>query len=87
MTEPPPPPLLVGMVATVVAGTVLDLFALLLLPFRVGGHLVPVGPALDSILEAAAGRGAKPAEKAAPVGPLAPRRGGVPRPDMPDPAG
>jgi hypothetical protein len=23
----------------------------------------------------------------APVGPLAPRRGGVPRPDMPDPAG
>lgn len=45
MTEPSSP-LLAGTTATVVAGTVVDLFSLLLLPLRVGGHLVPVGPAL-----------------------------------------
>ncbi len=30
----------------VVLGAVIDLFALLLLPTRLGGHLVPIGPAL-----------------------------------------
>jgi len=45
VTEPSSP-LLIGVTVTLVLGAVLDLFALLLLPFRVGGHLVPVGPAL-----------------------------------------
>lgn len=37
-------PLVLGVV--VVAGFVLELFCVLLLPFRVAGHLVPVGPVL-----------------------------------------
>jgi hypothetical protein len=45
VTEPPSP-LLAGTTATLVAGAVVDLFALLLLPLRVGGHLVPIGPAI-----------------------------------------
>ena len=33
-------------VVVAAAGVVVDLFALLLLPFRVGGHLVPLGPVI-----------------------------------------
>jgi hypothetical protein len=54
VTEPSPP-LLVGAAATVVVGTVLDLFALLLLPFRVGGHLVPLCALLAFVFNALLG--------------------------------
>jgi hypothetical protein len=54
VTEPSPP-LLVGATATVVAGTILDLFALLLLPFRVNGHLVPLSPVLAFVFNAVLG--------------------------------
>ena len=57
MTEPSSP-ILVGVTATVVAGAILDLLALLLLPFRVGGHLVPVGPVLVLAGNAVLGWGA-----------------------------
>ena len=40
----PPRALVIG--ALLVAGAVLDLFCLLLLPVRLSGHLVPVAPAL-----------------------------------------
>jgi hypothetical protein len=39
----------------VLVGIVLDLFALLLLPFRVGGHLVPLGPVLAFVINAVLG--------------------------------
>ena len=57
MTGPPPAdplrlPLRWAIVATVVVGGVLDLFCLLLLPLRVGGHLVPVAPVLVLALNA-----------------------------------
>jgi hypothetical protein len=54
VTEPSPP-LLVGATATVVVGTVLDLFALLLLPFRVNGHLVPLSALLAFVFNALLG--------------------------------
>jgi hypothetical protein len=41
-----PIPLAAGVVVIALLGLGLDLFALLLLPFRVRGHLVPVGPLL-----------------------------------------
>jgi hypothetical protein len=44
--------------AVVVAGGVLNLFCLLLLPFRLGGHLVPAGPLLVLVVNAAIGSGA-----------------------------
>jgi hypothetical protein len=50
-----PPPLLLGAVVTVVVGGLLDLYALLLLPFRVGGHLVPLGPGLAFVVNAGLG--------------------------------
>ena len=37
---------LLVLAAAVVLGAVVDLFCLLLLPARVGGHLVPLGPVL-----------------------------------------
>lgn len=63
MTEPLPEPvreplhLPLGPVvaAIVVAGAVLDLYCLLLLPLRLGGHLVPVGPVLVLIVNALLG--------------------------------
>jgi hypothetical protein len=42
----PPPRLALVIALVVVVGSVLDLFCLLLLPLRLGGHLVPVGPVL-----------------------------------------
>ena len=54
MTEPSSP-LLLGVAATLVLGTLFDLFTLLLLPYRVGGHLVPVGPALALLCNAVLG--------------------------------
>ena len=54
MTEPSTP-LLVGATATVVVGLLLDLLAILLLPFRVHGHLVPLGPAIAFVGNAALG--------------------------------
>lgn len=54
MTEQPTP-LLAGTVATVVVGGLLDLYSLLLLPFRVGGHLVPVAPVLAFVVNAGLG--------------------------------
>ena len=54
MTEPSTP-LLAGSVATVVVGGLLDLYALLLLPFRIGGHLVPVGVVLAFAVNAGLG--------------------------------
>lgn len=54
MTEPSPP-LLVGATATVVVGTILDLFALLLLPFRINGHLVPLCAVLAFVFNALLG--------------------------------
>jgi uncharacterized membrane protein YeaQ/YmgE (transglycosylase-associated protein family) len=41
--------------AVVVAGALLDLYCLLLLPLRLGGHLVPVAPALVLIVNALVG--------------------------------
>ena len=66
MTEPPadrpagPPRLGYVVALTVVVGAVLDLFCLLLLPFRLGGHLLPLAPVLvltvNAVLGAAANR-------------------------------
>jgi hypothetical protein len=42
----------------VVIGAVLDLFCLLLLPFRIGGHLVPIAPVLVLAVNAVLGAGA-----------------------------
>jgi hypothetical protein len=42
----------------VLIGAVLDLFCLLLLPFRLGGHLVPLAPLLVLLINAALGAGA-----------------------------
>src|SRR4051812_15202171 len=64
VTEPPadvqgePPRLGFVIAGTVVVGSVLDLFCLLLLPFRVGAHLVPLAPALVLAVNAAVGTGA-----------------------------
>ena len=64
MTEPPadapagPPRLAYVIAGAVLLGAVLDLFCLLLLPFRVGGHLVPLAPVLVLTLNAAVGAGA-----------------------------
>jgi hypothetical protein len=55
VTEEPPTPLLAGAVATVVVGGLLDLYALLLLPFRIAGHLVPVGAVLAFVVNAGLG--------------------------------
>jgi hypothetical protein len=44
-----------GVAMAVLLGLVLDLFALLLLPFRVHGHLVPVAPLLVFVINAALG--------------------------------
>jgi hypothetical protein len=56
--DPPPAPPRLGVViaGVVVLGAVLDLFCLLLLPFRLGGHLVPLGPLLVLAVNAALGR-------------------------------
>ena len=54
VTEPSTP-LLAGVTATVVVGVLLDVFAILLLPFRVGGHLVPLGAAVAFVGNAALG--------------------------------
>jgi hypothetical protein len=58
--KPPAAPPRLGFVlaGTVVVGAVLDLFCLLLLPFRVGGHLVPLAPLLVLVVNAAVGAGA-----------------------------
>ena len=64
MTEPPAdvradrPRLGFVIVGAVLVGAVLDLFCLLLLPFRLGGHLVPLGPALVFAANAALAAGA-----------------------------
>ena len=50
-----PPPLVLGTVLIVLVGVVLDLFALLLLPFRISGELVPVGPVLGFVANAGLG--------------------------------
>ena len=55
MSAPPAGQLVAGVAVAVLVGTVLNLFALLLLPFRVGGHLVPAGPALAFVANAALG--------------------------------
>jgi hypothetical protein len=60
VTEPDgeiaPPRLGLIIAAVVVVGAVVDLFCLLLLPFRLGGHLAPLAPLL--VLAANAGLGA-----------------------------
>ena len=55
--EPPVAPPRLGFViaGTVVVGAVLDLFCLLLLPFRLSGHLVPLAPLLVLALNALVG--------------------------------
>ena len=62
MSEPAgeerPPRLGFVIAGTVVAGAVLDLFCLLLLPFRLGGHLVPLAPVLALGVNAALGAAA-----------------------------
>jgi hypothetical protein len=45
-----------GTALTVLIAVLLNLFALLLLPFRVGGHLVPAGAVLAFVANAALGR-------------------------------
>jgi hypothetical protein len=61
VTEPPvdvgggPPRLGFVIAGVVVVGAVLDLFCLLLLPFRLGGHLVPLAPVLVLALNALVG--------------------------------
>jgi hypothetical protein len=58
VTEPDavgPPRLGLVVAGTVVAGGVLDLFCLLLLPFRLGGHLVPLAPLLALAVNAGLG--------------------------------
>jgi hypothetical protein len=57
VSEQPPPSILVGLVLTLLLGVLLDLFALLLLPFRLGGHLVPLGPLLVFAANAGLGFG------------------------------
>jgi hypothetical protein len=53
------PPRLGLVIAGVVAvGAVFDLFCLLLLPFRLGGHLVPLGPLLALSMNAGLGAAA-----------------------------
>lgn len=51
--EPLHLPLRTAVAATVVLGSVVDLFCLLLLPVRLGGHLAPVGPLLVLVGNAA----------------------------------
>ncbi|MDT7571942.1 MAG: hypothetical protein QOE05_2116 [Actinomycetota bacterium] len=67
MTEPPadvpaattePPRLGFVLAGTLLVGGVLDLFCLLLLPFRLGGHLVPLAPVLVLAANALVGAGA-----------------------------
>lgn len=65
MTEQPtdvrpddPPRLRFVIAGTVALGSVLDLFCLLMLPFRVGGHLVPLAPALVLAVNAVVAAGA-----------------------------
>jgi hypothetical protein len=54
--EPPGPPRLwLVLLAIVLVGSVLDLFCLLLLPVRLSGHLVPLGPALVLVVNAVLG--------------------------------
>ena len=52
---PEPPPLVAGTALVLVVGVVLDLFALLLLPFRVSGELVPIGPVVAFVANAGLG--------------------------------
>jgi hypothetical protein len=60
VTESPAAPPRLGWVlaGTVLLGAVLDLFCLLLLPFRLGGHLVPLAPVLVLGVNAAVGAAA-----------------------------
>ena len=61
MTEPAapgPPRLGLVLAGTVLVGAVLNLFCLLLLPFRVSGHLVPLAPLLVLAVNAALGAAA-----------------------------
>jgi hypothetical protein len=64
VTEPPvdvggkPPRLGFVIAGVVVVGAVLDLFCLLMLPFRLGGHLVPLAPLLVLAVNAVVGAGA-----------------------------
>jgi hypothetical protein len=55
VTEQPAGPVVAGVIVVAVSGFVLDLFALLLLPFRIGGHLVPLGPAVAFVVNAGLG--------------------------------
>ncbi|MCU1674742.1 MAG: hypothetical protein JWN77_2855 [Frankiales bacterium] len=48
---------MVGLLGIAVAGIVLDLFSLLLLPYRIGGHLSPIGPLVALVTNAALGYG------------------------------
>lgn len=56
-SEPPARggPLVVAVTLIAVIAALLDLFALLLLPLRVAGHLVPVGPVLVLVVNASLG--------------------------------
>jgi hypothetical protein len=54
----PPPRLALVLAGVVVLGFLLDVFCLLLLPFRLGGHLVPLGPLLVLALNAGLAAGA-----------------------------
>ncbi|MCA1712095.1 MAG: hypothetical protein LC789_10860 [Actinobacteria bacterium] len=47
----------VGLLAVALVGIVLDLFTLLLLPFRIAGHLSPVGPVLALVANVLIGYG------------------------------
>lgn len=53
-----PPPLRLVIAGVVLVGAVLDLFCLLLLPFRVASHLVPLAPVLVLIVNAVVATGA-----------------------------
>lgn len=57
--EPPPPAtggtLIAGVTVIATIAALLDLFALLLLPLRIGGHLIGLGPVLVFAVNAALG--------------------------------
>jgi hypothetical protein len=60
VTSPEPAPVrtsvrLGGIALTVLIAVILNLFTLLLLPFRVGGHLVPLSAVLAFVVNAALG--------------------------------
>ena len=58
-TGPPPPatggPLIAGVTVLATIAAPLDLFALLLLPLRIDGHLIGLGPVLVFLVNAALG--------------------------------